>query len=1083
MRPLFLSIEGLRSFRAPVEIDFQNRDHVAVIGDTGAGKSSILEAMTYALYGRTTFSGGGNPELMNDTSQRTRVVLRFRVSGGEWEVARALRRTKQGKVQPAGVRLRRTRPEGEMVEQVRQVNERVKELLGLDSDAFLRTVVLPQGRFARLLVEDKPSERGEILRQVWPADGIDAVRTAAEEALRRVEAVHRRVADEAARYPEDPGAHLAELVRLRDEAARRAKEAGAIEEEARSGRSKLKEAERRMRAASEAAANLNVDRIDRAAEPVGRLEAVAAEIAEADGRIEERQAEARKALDDLGPDEERRRREVAGTLDGLNRLDGLAGQAAERAQEWRLEHAAAEDWRRKAAQVREDEARASEAAARHEKERAPLADALETARRRCEEAGRRRQEGASRQRDAERARKRLAEAEQRRTVLAGESGRAAKEAEAAQAASVRADGSLAGARRAHFAASVAGDLEAGDDCPVCARELPPGWSAPEAAGLDEAEQSANRARDDAGKARDAASAARARLGGADEQIAKAKSEHEAADKSFRDALAEFALVVGKTDLGEPGVAAAEGPDAARLAALPGLEALLGPLDDARGKAAEALRLHDEKQTELADAAKQQATAAAGTRAKAEGAQQLADAARKHGDSALKELADTVAAIAEPFRPALKLPADVTELEGVDTAPAANRIKAAEEQAQALAAREKRRRRLQETLDQASKEREALALRRKHEVEAPLHEVGAVLSGERDALLRAASALDASDDGIPGPVPAGHPAAVGAWAAQLRAATAATLGRAGRTAKDASGAAEATRAALIELGLRIAEAAARAAEPLEGRPAHDGSPETPQETAAQLDQAPHDAALARDPDEVVAAAVQAAEDARHFGREAARRAGEFAAIHDDVATLHALASEAGDLELALSDLRKALLPGGFPKWLTLRRSRTLLLHASQVLEDITRERYVFEDPGEREEWRIVDKESGEPRSPSSLSGGEQFVASLALAVGMVEAIARTGDRLDALFLDEGFGALDRNNLDAAVEALSAVAARGRTVGVISHVRAVAEQIDHVLEVSRRSTGSQARWLTREERGHVSRADAGQAASEAMGALLD
>ena len=194
-------------------------------------------------------------------------------------------------------------------------------------------------------------------------------------------------------------------------------------------------------------------------------------------------------------------------------------------------------------------------------------------------------------------------------------------------------------------------------------------------------------------------------------------------------------------------------------------------------------------------------------------------------------------------------------------------------------------------------------------------------------------------------------------------------------------------------------------------------------------------------------------------------------------------ESRDLELALTDLRKALLPGGFPKWLTLRRSRALLLHASQVLKDITRDRYAFEDPGEREEWRIVDKGSGEPRSPASLSGGEQFVASLALAVGMVEAIAREGDRLDALFLDEGFGALDRNNLDAAVEALSAVAARGRMVGVISHVRAVAEQIDHVLEVARDPTGSQARWLTPEERGHISRADAGQAASEAIGALLD
>ena len=1113
---------------------------MAVIGDTGAGKSSILEAMTYALYGGTTFSRRSNPELMNDTSQRTRVVLRFRVSGEEWEVARALRRTQQGKVQPAGVQLRRTSPEGEMVEQVRHVDERVKELLGLDRDAFLRTVVLPQGRFARLLVEDTASERSKILRQVWPMDGIDAVRTAAEAALERVEAVHRRVDDAASQYPEDPGARRDELVRLREEAERRAREAGALEKEAKSGWNKLKEAERRMRAASEVVANLSVDRIDRASEPIGRLEAVAAEIAEADRRLEERQAEARKVLDGLGPDEEQRRREVATALGELNRLGGLVEQAMDCAKDWRSKKAAAEDGRRRVSSARENEARASEAATRHERERAPLAGAVETARRRCEETKRRHQEGASRQRDLERARKRLAEAQRQRTILAGEFERAAKNDEAAQAASARAEALLTDARRADSAASVAGNLEAGDDCPVCARELPPGWSVPEAADLDEAKQSAKRARDDARGASNAASTARARLGDADEQIAKAKSEQETADKSFQNALTELAAVGGLAGPGDstavadaaprfsaglaadaasgeapavatPDATAAptdESPNATRPAELPGLDALLGPLDDIQEKAAEALRLHDKKQATLTNAVNQRATAAAETRAKAEGAQQLADAARTHGESALKKLVNTVAAIAEPFRPALKLPADVTELEGVDTAPATDCIEAAEAQAQTLAAREKQRRGLQEALNQASKEKEALALRRKHEVEAPLHEVGAALNRERDALLGGASALDANDDRIPGPVPAGPPVAVRTWSAELRTTTAAMLGEADRKAKAASATAETARTSLIELGLRLAEATTRTVEPLEARPAQGGDLETQKHVAAQLDQAAQAApperdqaprgiapelapemaatrapAPARDPEAVVAAAAQAAEDARHLGRDAVRRASEFAAIHDDVATLRALATESRDLELALSDLRRALLSGGFPKWLTLRRSRTLLLHASQALADITRGRYAFEDPGDREEWRIVDKESGEPRSPSSLSGGEQFVASLALAVGMVEAIARTGDRLDALFLDEGFGALDRNNLDAAVEALSAVAARGRMVGVISHVRAVAEQIDHVLEVARSSTGSEARWLTREERGHVSHADAGQAASEAMGALLD
>ena len=143
-------------------IDFSDRDHIAIIGDTGAGKSSILEAITYALYGQTTFTAHANQELMNDTSTDLRVVLRFRVAGENWEVARSLRRSAQGGVGQARAQLRRLDDDGEaveQVEQVRRVNERIVELLGLDSDAFLRTVVLPQGRFARLLVEDEPRDR------------------------------------------------------------------------------------------------------------------------------------------------------------------------------------------------------------------------------------------------------------------------------------------------------------------------------------------------------------------------------------------------------------------------------------------------------------------------------------------------------------------------------------------------------------------------------------------------------------------------------------------------------------------------------------------------------------------------------------------------------------------------------------------------------------------------------------------------------------------------------------------------------------------------------------------------------------
>src|SRR5262245_16835667 len=112
MRPLALTIEGLRSFRSPVEISFQGRDHLAVIGDTGAGKSSISEAMTYALFGRTTFAGHANQEIMNDLSEHMRVTLRFTVAGRMFEVTRVLRRAIDRTVGAARASLTEFSPEG-----------------------------------------------------------------------------------------------------------------------------------------------------------------------------------------------------------------------------------------------------------------------------------------------------------------------------------------------------------------------------------------------------------------------------------------------------------------------------------------------------------------------------------------------------------------------------------------------------------------------------------------------------------------------------------------------------------------------------------------------------------------------------------------------------------------------------------------------------------------------------------------------------------------------------------------------------------------------------------------------------------
>ncbi|MCE2515959.1 MAG: hypothetical protein J4F37_13290, partial [Acidobacteria bacterium] len=137
--------------------------------------------------------------------------------------------------------------------------------------------------------------------------------------------------------------------------------------------------------------------------------------------------------------------------------------------------------------------------------------------------------------------------------------------------------------------------------------------------------------------------------------------------------------------------------------------------------------------------------------------------------------------------------------------------------------------------------------------------------------------------------------------------------------------------------------------------------------------------ADDLDAIVQRARAAADDARFAERRAREEAERFAALVDDVERLRSLLAEVQEKERALGDLEDALKPGAFLKWLTLRRSRRLLVHASRMLEEMTASRYSFVDPGESEEqWRVLDRDSNQPRTPASLSGGEQFIASLALA---------------------------------------------------------------------------------------------------------
>ena len=383
MRPLRIAIEGLRSFRSAVSIDFAGRGHLAIVGDTGAGKSSILEAMTYALYGQTTFTAHANQELMNDTSTHLRVVLRFEVSGETCEVARTLRRGGDGTVGQPQARFRRLGTAGEtveQVEQVRRVNDRVKELIGLDSSAFLRTVILPQGRFARLLVEDEPRDRSQILRQVWRTDELEAAGALAGEARQEAATLRARLEQAASAYPEDPSAHLAQLEARLAAATLRARAASEDEGAADKARETVLAAGKEGEAASRVVERLRALDFARLAERLDPIAALDRRLREEEKALEQRQAQAEEELARIPSDDGPTSEVVAGALTTLRSIGGLIADGESAARELRVRVEDAASKRVEAERLAGEAAGARERVVEQAGKRAPLAEAVESTR-------------------------------------------------------------------------------------------------------------------------------------------------------------------------------------------------------------------------------------------------------------------------------------------------------------------------------------------------------------------------------------------------------------------------------------------------------------------------------------------------------------------------------------------------------------------------------------------------------------------------------------------------------------------------------------------------------------------------------
>lgn len=902
MRPRLLRVKGLRSFRTEREIDFGDLGLVAVVGDTGAGKSSILEAITYALYNATTWDQRGVKQLISDGAATMSVELEFGVDGHVYRIARS---TSRGAYPPPSHQLEcLTDSSVPPLDAEDAINAEVARLVGLDWGGFTSAVILPQGRFQTLL-QASPADRTEILKGIFRLGELAEAREQARDLALGYRAPLDDLQAERARLLPDPAAAARvargrkqeaeqEERRLRALAAERARQEKAAAREGREAERAAAAAERLSRA------NVRPARELRRLEPLLReLEARSAELAAADADVQEQETRLAVALE---------RAERAGEAEGeLARakavLERLVTEAPALAAE-RTELAAA---RREAS--REETALVvlrREAAATSK-----VQDATETLR------------------SAEDALARL----ERQLGNARSIGERKAEAEAVTRRRLaRAAERLEPLLRAHAAAHAAHGLEAGEECPICHRELPAGFEPPRAPAVRAAQEAYERAEAAARSAGEARAAAAGTLAHLEQAVAEATRKRTAAQRVLRR--------LGDVDLSGPTEAAVRSRQAA-------LEERKAACETATAK--------------LADR-----TAA---------------------------LERDRAGLPRRFRPAASATDDRR----------ASLLAALEERLAEVQRLRREREAARTRLAELRIDRGELVRRRERELEQP-----------RRRIEQAMRRIEAAGVELPpGEDDAGFAQQL-SRAEELERAADRLANKLAQTVADAEAHATTAREAAAAA---LAEAGAADSEELE---------ELVIEASAKR-------ARARDEEAEARAQVPAARDLDRRIRP----------LRESIDVLETVAS--------------LLTDGRFIGYVVTRRQRALLALASEILGSMTGGRYGF-----AEDFRIVDRAFGQPRGSKTLSGGEAFLASLALALGLVELAARGGGRLEALFLDEGFGSLDADALDDALGELERRAQAGRLVAVVSHIRAVAERIEDVLQVTQELDGTEVTRVSGAER---------------------
>ncbi|MEU3202735.1 SMC family ATPase [Streptomyces cyaneofuscatus] len=995
MRLHRLTLTAFGPFGATQEVDFDALSSAGLFllhGPTGAGKTSVLDAVCYALYGAVPGARQSpGATLRSDHAPAdlpTEVQLELTVGGRRLEVTRSPAQPRPKKrgggftQEKAQSRLRERDPEGDwqgLSKSHQEIGEELAQLIGMSRDQFCQVVLLPQGDFARFLRSDAEA-RGKLLGKLFDTRRFAAVeerlaelRRAAEARVRsgdeQILALAQRIAQAGGPAATEgapptvragePG--LAEAVLEWAAIAR-----SAAREHLDIAHTVVAEAENRQLAARRALdAERELARLQqRHAETLRRAEALEERRPEHD-RCQEQLERARKA-DRVAPalelreEAERAYRDASDVLDRTRKrlpaelADSGADRLADLERRFRQELGTLEAARKaevRSASIDEErvrlnrDARADDEIVREadawladwDTTRAELTQRIEAA----QEAATRAEQLAGQLAPA---RLRL-DAARRRDALAADVQDARETLAAARERALAAHESWLGLRERRLrdiAAELAAGLVVGEPCTVCGSAEHPAPASPGDGHVDRATEE------------------------------KALAVHRSAEEARTGA--EHALTLVR----ERQAAArreAQGGDSAA----PTVAELHSLVDRLSGEHAEAHRL------------------AAGTHAAREA---LAAAEREH--------AKRVEQRQEARR---RADARMVEGEALDG-----------EQA-----------RLEEEITAARGESESVAAHadRLTRRVALLADAAEAVRTEQDAAQRRKEADDRLSD-----------AAFKAGFDTPHAAAATLLGAAAQ--RDLQHRIDAWQAEAAAVADRRTERDAR--EAAERPAAQTAAAESAHETAEWL---LREAASAR-----AAARDRCAELDRLSGRaaEEVRRLGPVRQEHERVARLAGLtAGTSADNE------RKMRLEA----YVLAARLEQVAAAATARLQRMSSGRYTLVHSDVRTGGRraglglhVVDAWTGSERDTATLSGGETFFASLALALGLADVVTEEagGVRLDTLFIDEGFGSLDDQTLDEVLDVLDSLRERDRSVGIVSHVADLRRRIPARLEVVKDRHGS-------------------------------